>query len=127
MFRKISDMYRDMFSSGNSKRVRKWVFIATAIVAVMLIVEPSHAVILDAARTSLEKDLTDSGFGNPKVVGLFFGLLEFVLIAIPIGTGSMALANMNRGTEAWLPWITTMGGALVFIAFINVLVTQVFA
>lgn len=98
----------------------------TACVSVILVAAPAHALLLDPARNALKTDLTASGFANADVVGLFFGLLEFILIAIPIGTGSMALASMNRGTEAWLPWVTTMGGSLVFIAFITVLVTTVY-
>ncbi|WP_038020269.1 hypothetical protein [Synechococcus sp. PCC 7335] len=89
--------------------------------------DPVHALILDPARTALETDLTNAAFTTPKIIGIFFGLLEFILIAIPIGTGSMALANMNRGAEAWMPWITTMGGAIVFIAFIGVLMNQIYA
>ena len=98
----------------------------TSVTCIVLTSEPGHALILDPARDALAADLTASNFSNPQVIGLFFGLLEFILIAIPIGTGSMALANMNRGAEAWLPWITTMGGALVFIAFISVLMAQIY-
>lgn len=89
--------------------------------------EPSHALLLDPARTALNGDLTAAGFTGITAVGLFFGLLEFILIAIPIGTGAMALSQMNRGTEAWLPWVTSMGGSLVFIAFISVLINQIYA
>lgn len=126
MISTISEKMKKMMSTGNSPRVRKWVCILTTVVAFVLVSTPSYALLLDPARTALEGDLTASGFANPEVVGLFFGLLEFVLIAIPVGTGSMALANMNRGTEAWLPWITTMGGSLVFIAFITVLVGNIY-
>ena len=117
---------RNMFTKGNSPKVGKWVVVLTSITVGVLMSDSAHALLLDPARTALESDLTASGFGNPEVIGLFFGLLEFILIAIPVGTGSMALANMNRGAEAWLPWITTMGGALVFIAFITVLVEQIY-
>lgn len=123
----LMQQIRNLFTKGNSPRVGKWVVILTAIIVAILMSEPAHALLLDPARDALEADLTASGFGNPEVIGLFFGLLEFILIAIPVGTGSMALANMNRGAEAWLPWITTMGGALVFIAFITVLVEQIYS
>jgi len=116
-----------MFTKGNSPRVGKWVVVLTAIAVAILMANPAHALLLDPARVALSADLTASGFTQPEVIGLFFGLLEFILIAIPVGTGSMALANMNRGAEAWLPWITTMGGALVFIAFITVLVNQIYS
>lgn len=115
-----------MFTKGNSPKFGKWVILLASVTVGVLMSDPAHALLLDPARTALESDLTASGFGNPEVIGLFFGLLEFILIAIPVGTGSMALANMNRGAEAWLPWITTMGGALVFIAFITVLVEQIY-
>lgn len=117
---------RNMFTKGNSPKVGRWVVVIASMTVGVLMSDPAHALLLDPARTALESDLTASGFGNPEVIGLFFGLLEFILIAIPVGTGSMALANMNRGAEAWLPWITTMGGALVFIAFITVLVDQIY-
>jgi hypothetical protein len=116
-----------IFMKGNSLKVGKWIVVVTTVAVGVFMSEPAHALLLDPARQALAADLTASGFTQPEVIGLFFGLLEFILIAIPVGTGSMALANMNRGAEAWLPWITTMGGALVFIAFITVLVNQIYA
>ena len=114
-------------SRGNSKRVWKWVVVLTTVVsAILLGTTEAHALILDAAEAALTGDLTASGFTDGAVVGIFFGFLEFILLAIPLGTGAMALANMNRGAEAWLPWFTTMGGALVFIAFITVLSNQIY-
>ena len=123
----LKQQIRNMFTKGNSPRVGKWVVVLTAVTVAVLMSDPAHALLLDPARNALQADLTASGFTNPQIIGLFFGLLEFILIAIPVGTGSMALANMNRGAEAWLPWITTMGGALVFIAFITVLVAQIYS
>ena len=127
MCNRIVSTAQKMLTTGNSPRVRKWVLIATVVVSFCLLSDPAHALILDRARTALEQDLTNASFTTPKIIGIFFGLLEFILIAIPIGTGSMALANMNRGAEAWMPWITTMGGAIVFIAFIGVLMNQIYA
>jgi hypothetical protein len=126
MKRSLKQQIRNMLTKGNSPRVGKWVLILTSVTAAVFMSAPAHALLLDPARQALSADLTASGFTQPEVIGLFFGLLEFILIAIPVGTGSMALANMNRGAEAWLPWITTMGGALVFIAFITVLVNQIY-
>ena len=88
---------------------------------------PVHALIFDPARTALQQDLTAAGFTGISAVGLFFGFLEFIMLAIPVGTGAMALSNMNRGPEAWLPWVTVMGGSLIFIAFVFVLIGQIYA
>ena len=123
----ILNRFKRMLSTGNSPYAWRWVIAFTVCIAVVLTSDPAHALLLDPARTALQADLTASGFTNAAVVGLFFGLLEFILIAIPIGTGSMALASMNRGTEAWLPWVTTMGGSLIFIAFISVLITTIYS
>lgn len=102
-----------------------WAASASLIITIAL-QEPSHALILDPARTALAGDLTSAGFAGVGAVGLFFGLLEFIMISIPIGSGSMALSQMNRGTEAWLPWVTVMGGSLIFIAFVGVLIQQIY-
>lgn len=105
----------------------KWILASTIAVAYVLSTQDaSHALILDPARTALNADLTAAGFTGITAVGLFFGLLEFIMIAIPIGSGAMALSQMQRGTEAWLPWVTVMGGSLVFIAFVVVLVGQIY-
>ena len=110
-----------------SKVLRPILMSTFAVSFIISTASPSLAVLLDPARTALQNDLTAAGFTGISAVGLFFGLLEFILIAIPIGTGAMALSQMNRGTEAWLPWVTVMGGSLVFIAFVVVLVGQIYS
>lgn len=96
------------------------------LIIVGIVAEPSHAFILDAARNSFGQDLTDSGFEGESGIELFFGFLEFLMLAIPIATGLMGLSQMNRGPEAWLPWFSIMGGSIVFIAFTTVVVNRVY-
>lgn len=115
---------------GNLKLTRSSKFAmmsSSALTLCVIMQRPSHALLLDPARNALNADLTAAGFTGITAVGLFFGLLEFIMVAIPIGTGAMALSQMQRGTEAWLPWVTVMGGSLVFIAFVVVLVGQIYA
>lgn len=115
------------FSRSGSKRVRLYLWtIASAFVFAFIFQEGAHALILNAARAALTADLTAAGFADVGVVGLFFGLLEFIMIAIPVGAGAIALSRMERGTEAWLPWVQIMGGSLIFIAFVVVLVNQIY-
>ena len=42
----------------------------SAVAIVAMNGQPAKALILDAARTALQNDLTASGFGNPEIVGL---------------------------------------------------------
>lgn len=96
------------------------------ITSAILTADPGHALIFDTARAQFTSDLTAAGFDNAGAVGLLFGLLEFVLVAIPVAAALMSLARMNQGAEAWMPWVQTLGGSLVVLAFVAVVVTQVY-
>ncbi|MGC1524620.1 MAG: hypothetical protein WA783_01080 [Phormidesmis sp.] len=116
------------FSAFRRNRATKLALAGALAAALVLATAPaSHALLLDPAREALASDLAASGFEGASGIELFFGFLEFILIAIPIGTGAMALSQMNRGSEAWLPWFTVMGGSIVFIAFVTVLIGRVYA
>lgn len=107
--------------------VYAFIILAGAIGFTLISADASHALILDPAREAFAADLAAAGFDGNSGIELFFGFIEFILIAIPIGTGAMALAQMNRGAEAWMPWFTVMGGSIVFIAFVAVIVDRVYA
>lgn len=116
-------------SKWRFKKLVKMAVLATftLIAAIALTADPSHALILDPARQAFSSDLTASGFSGPSGIELFFGFIEFLMLAIPVATGLMALAQMNRGPEAWMPWFTIMGGSLVFVAFVTVIIQRVYA
>ncbi|MGB3294556.1 MAG: hypothetical protein WBB01_16345 [Phormidesmis sp.] len=87
----------------------------------------AHALIFDPARAAFTGDLSAAGFIGPSGIELFFGFLEFLMLAIPVATGLLGLSQMNRGPEAWMPWFSIMGGSLVFIAFVTVIVQRVYS
>ena len=88
----------------------------------------ADAVIFDAARTSMAADLTASGWtGGANAFNLVFGLVEALLLIIPVASGIVALTRLERGAEGWMPWVSVMGGSIVFIGFTSFLTAQIFA
>ena len=120
---------RQMYKRRMNRKNAIMTFLMVSTVGLILITtgDHAHALILDPARQAFSSDLTASGFSGPSGIELFFGFIEFLMLAIPVATGLMALAQMNRGPEAWMPWFTIMGGSLVFVAFVTVIIQRVYA
>lgn len=116
-------------SRCRTKKLIKMAVLATftLIGTLALTADPSHALIFDPARAAFTNDLGAAGFTGPSGIELFFGFLEFLMLAIPVATGLLGLSQMNRGPEAWMPWFSIMGGSLVFIAFVTVIVQRVYS
>ena len=57
----------------------------------------------------------------------FLGLIELLLLAIPVASGIAALTQLNRGAEGWMPWLSLMGASIVFLGFVAFMVSKIYA
>ncbi|MEM9005741.1 MAG: hypothetical protein AAGE59_19730 [Cyanobacteria bacterium P01_F01_bin.86] len=94
---------------------------------VLALATPSHALILDPARDAMSADLTAAGWDEGSGMNLLFGLVELILVALPIIGAVGALTQINRGAEGWMPWIGMMGASVVLIGFVTFMVNAVYA
>lgn len=109
-----------------SIRINKYALLFSVAIALVFSSDPAHALLFDAARASFAADLANAGFPNTAVMDLLFGGVEVLLLVIPSAALVGTIANMNRGADAWMPWVITMVASLIAITFISVLVNLIF-
>lgn len=105
-------------------------FIYSTITGIFIIgtQQPSHALLFDPAREAIAADLVASGWTDGSdAFNLVFGLIEALLLIIPVASGIAALTQLNRGAEGWMPWVSVMGASVVFIGFATFLTGAIFA
>ncbi|MEM9946135.1 MAG: hypothetical protein AAF810_08740 [Cyanobacteria bacterium P01_D01_bin.36] len=108
--------------------IRFLIYSTIAGVVVIGTQQPSHALLFDPARDSIEADLVASGWTDGGAAfDLVFGLIEALLLIIPVASGIAALTQLNRGAEGWMPWVSVMGASVVFIGFATFLTNAIFA
>lgn len=119
---------RFVLAEGTQKAARAVNLLFLGSVLALSLKEPAHALIFNKARQSLANDLTASGWtGGASAFDLVFGLVEALLLIIPVASGIVALTRLERGAEGWMPWVSVMGGSIVFIGFVTFLTGQIFA
>ncbi|NJM99828.1 MAG: hypothetical protein HC800_24245 [Phormidesmis sp. RL_2_1] len=94
---------------------------------IMLSAHPSHALILDPAREAIASDLASAGWEEGTGMDGFLGLIELLLLAIPVASGIAALTQLNRGAEGWMPWLSLMGASIVFLGFVTFMVGRIYS
>lgn len=94
---------------------------------VVLSAHSSHALILDPAREAIAADLASAGWEEGTGMDGFLGLIELLLLAIPVASGIAALTQLNRGAEGWMPWLSLMGASIVFLGFVGFMVGRIYA
>lgn len=112
-----------------TQKVARWFnLIGVGTFMALSVMQTADAVIFDAARTSMAADLAASGWTQgANAFNLVFGLVEALLLIIPVASGIVALTRLERGAEGWMPWVSVMGGSIVFIGFTSFLTAQIFA